>query len=61
MNLEFCIIIICMTILGLVAMLLAYCYKQEFLKMLFQTKTTIKNNEITSETKINIDKKESNS
>jgi hypothetical protein len=59
-NLDFCIIALCITIIGIVAMLLAFCYKQEVLKMLFQSKTIVKNNEISSEMTLNIDKKECN-
>jgi hypothetical protein len=46
--------------LGIVAMLLGFCYKQEIMKALFQSKTTMKNNELSSETTLSIDKKESN-
>lgn len=60
MNLDFIISILCLTMLGMVAMLLGFCYKQEIMKALFQSKTTIKNNELSSETTLNIDKKESN-
>lgn len=60
MNLDFIITILCITMLGSVAMLLGFCYKQEIMKALFQSKTTIKNNELSSETTLSIDKKESN-
>lgn len=60
MNLNFIITILCVTILGIVAMLLAFCYRQEIMKTLFQSKTTVKNDELTSEITLNIDKKESN-
>ena len=60
MNLDFIITILCVTMLGIVAMLLGFCYKQEILKALFQSKTTIKNNELSSETTLIIDKKECN-
>ncbi|WP_253200764.1 hypothetical protein [Clostridium sp. CF012] len=46
--------------LGIVAMLLGFCYKQEIMKAMFQSKTTIKNNELSAETSLSIDKKESN-
>lgn len=59
-NLNFGITALCITIIGIVAMLLSFCYKQEVLKMLFQSKTTINNNEVSSEMTLNIDKKESN-
>jgi hypothetical protein len=59
MNFEFYIIALCVTIIGIVAMLLAFCYKQETLKMLFQSKTTISDDKIASEVTLNIDKKES--
>ena len=58
---DFIITILCITMLGIVAMLLGFCYKQELMKALFQSKTIIKNNEISSETTLSIDKKESNS
>ena len=61
MNLNFIITILCLTMMGIVAMLLGFCYKQEIMKALFQSKTTIKNNELSSETTLSIDKKESNS
>jgi hypothetical protein len=57
-NMNFIIIVLCITMMGIVAMLLGFCYKQEVLKMLFQSKTTIKSEEITSEITVNIDKKE---
>jgi hypothetical protein len=60
MNLNFIIIVLCITMMGVVAMLLAFCYKQEVMKTLLQSKTTIKNNEVTSELTLNIDKKEDN-
>jgi hypothetical protein len=60
MNLNFIITALCITIIGIVAMLLAFCYKQEVLKLLFQSKTTVKNSEVTSEMILDIDKKESN-
>jgi len=59
-NLDFIITILCVTMLGIVAMLLGFCYKQEIMKALLQSKTTIKNNELSSETTLIIDKKESN-
>jgi hypothetical protein len=46
--------------LGIVAMLLGFCYKQEIMKALFQSKTTLKNNEVSSEITLNLDKKECN-
>jgi hypothetical protein len=46
--------------LGIVAMLLGFCYKQEIMKGLFQSKTTVKNDEVSSEITLNIDKKECN-
>jgi hypothetical protein len=60
MNLDFIITILCLTMMGIVAMLLGFCYKQEIMKALFQSKTTVKNNELSSETTLSIDKKESN-
>ena len=60
MNLNFIIAILCVTMLGIVAMLLGFCYKQEIMKALFQSKTTLKNDEFSSEITLNIDKKESN-
>ena len=60
MNLNFIIAILCITMLGIVAMLLGFCYKQEIMKALFQSKTTVKADEFTSEITLNIDKKESN-
>ena len=60
MNLDFIITILCVTMLGIVAMLLGFCYKQEIMKALFLSKTTIRNNELSSETTLSIDKKESN-
>jgi hypothetical protein len=46
--------------LGIVAMLLGFCYKQEIMKALFQSKTTVKNDEFSSEITLNLDKSESN-
>jgi hypothetical protein len=46
--------------MGIVAMLLGFCYKQEIMKGLFQSKTTIRNDEISSEITLDLDKKESN-
>jgi hypothetical protein len=46
--------------LGIVAMLLGFCYKQEIMKALFQSKTTVKNDEFSSEITLNLDKNESN-
>lgn len=60
MNMNFIIIVLCITVMGIVAMLLGFCYKQEVLKMLLHSKTTIKNSEVTSEVTLDIDKKESN-
>ncbi len=60
MNLNFIIVILCITMLGIVAMLLSFCYRQEIMKGLFQSKTTIKNDEVSSEITLNLDKKESN-
>lgn len=60
MNLNFIITILCITMLGIVAMLLGFCYKQEIMKALFQSKTTLKNNEVSSEITLNLDKKECN-
>lgn len=60
MNLNFIITILCITIVGVIAMLLAFCYKQEVLKGLFQSKTTIKDDEVSSEITLSIDKNESN-
>ena len=57
MNLNFIIAILCITMLGIVAMLLGFCYKQEIMKALFQSKTTLKNDEVSSEITLNIDKK----
>jgi len=57
-NLNFIITILCVTILGIVAMLLGFCYRQEIMKALFQAKTTIKNDEFSSEITLNLDKKE---
>lgn len=45
--------------LGIVAMLFGFCYRQEIMKALFQSKTTIKKDELSSEITLNIDKKES--
>jgi len=59
-NLNFIITILCITMLGIVAMLLGFCYKQEIMKALFQSKTTLKNNEVSSEITLNLDKKECN-
>ena len=60
MNLDFIITVLCVTMLGIVSMLLGFCYKQEIMKALFQSKTTVKVNELSTETKLIIDKKESN-
>ncbi|WP_055668929.1 hypothetical protein [Desnuesiella massiliensis] len=60
MNLNFIITILCVTIFGIVAMLLGFCYRQDIMKALFQAKTTVKKDEFSSEVTLNIDKKESN-
>jgi hypothetical protein len=60
MNLNFIIAVLCVTMLGIVAMLLGFCYRQEIMKALFQSKTTIKKDEVSSEITLNIDKKECN-
>ena len=60
MNLNFIIVALCITMMGIVAMLLGFCYKQEIMKGLFQSKTTIRNDEISSEITLDLDKKESN-
>lgn len=60
MNLNFIISILCVTIFGIVAMLLGFCYRQDIMKALFQAKTTVKKDEFSSEVTLNIDKKESN-
>jgi hypothetical protein len=59
-NLNFIITILCITMLGIVAMLLGFCYKQEIMKALFQSKTTLKKDELSSEITLSIDKKECN-
>jgi hypothetical protein len=46
--------------LGIVAMLLGFCYRQEIMKALFQSKTTLKNDEVSSEITLSLDKKECN-
>lgn len=60
MNLNFIISILCITIIGIVAMLLGFCYRQDIMKALFQAKTTVKKDELSSEITLNLDKKESN-
>lgn len=60
MNLNFIVAILCVTMLGIVAMLLGFCYRQEIMKALFQSKTIIKNDEVSSEITLNLDKKECN-
>ncbi|SHJ43465.1 hypothetical protein SAMN05444401_3008 [Clostridium amylolyticum] len=60
MNLNFIISILCLTIIGIVAMLLGFCYRQDIMKALFQAKTTVKKDELSSEITLNLDKKESN-
>lgn len=60
MNLNFIITILCVTMLGIVAMLLGFCYRQEIMKCLFQSKTTIKADELSNEVTLNLDKKECN-
>ncbi|MPM82078.1 hypothetical protein SDC9_129136 [bioreactor metagenome] len=60
MNLNFIIVILCVTMLGIVAMLLGFCYKQELMKGLFQSKTTLKGDEVSSEITLNLDKKKYN-
>jgi len=59
-NLNFIISILCLTIIGIVAMLLGFCYRQDIMKALFQAKTTVKKDELSSEITLNLDKKESN-
>jgi hypothetical protein len=56
MNLNFIIVTLCITMMGIVAMLLGFCYKQEIMKGLFQSKTTIRNDEVSSEITLNLDK-----
>jgi len=58
-NLNFIITVLCVTMLGIVAMLFGFCYRQEIMKALFQSKTTIKKDELSSEITLNLDKKES--
>lgn len=41
-------------------MLLGFCYRQDIMKALFQAKTTVKKDELSSEITLNLDKKESN-
>jgi hypothetical protein len=41
-------------------MLLGFCYRQEIMKAMFQSKTTVKKDELSSELTLNLDKKESN-
>ena len=60
MNLNFIIAVLCVTMLGIASMLLGFCYRQEIMKALLQSKTTIKNDEVSSEITLNIDKKECN-
>ncbi len=60
MNLNFIITILCITMLGIVAMMLGFCYRQEIMKALFKSKTTLKNDEVSSEITLNLDKKEYN-
>lgn len=60
MNLNFIITILCITMLGIVAMLLGFCYRQEIMKALLQSKTTLKKDEVSSEITLSIDKKEYN-
>ncbi|MBL4935512.1 hypothetical protein JK636_07040 [Clostridium sp. YIM B02515] len=59
MNLNFIITVLCVTMLGIVAMLFGFCYRQEIMKALFQSKTTLKKDELSSEITLNLDKKES--
>ncbi|MTK63669.1 MAG: hypothetical protein F8N15_03860 [Methanobacterium sp.] len=60
MNLNFIITILCITIFGIIAMLLGFCYRQEIMKTLLQSKTTLKKDEVSSEITLSIDKKECN-
>ena len=60
MNLNFIITVLCLTILGSIAMLLGFCYRQEILKTLFHSETKIKNDEISTEITLDLDKKECN-
>lgn len=60
MNLNFIITVLCVTMLGIVSMLFGFCYRQEIMKALFQSKTTVKKDEVSSEVTLNIDKKEGN-
>lgn len=57
MNLNFIITVLCVTMLGIAAMLFGFCYRQEIMKALFQSKTTINKDEASSEITLNIDKK----
>ncbi|ERI89721.1 hypothetical protein HMPREF1982_04412 [Clostridiales bacterium oral taxon 876 str. F0540] len=59
MNLNFIVTILCVTMLGIVSMLFGFCYRQEIMKALFQSRTTIKKDELSSEITLNLDKKES--
>ena len=58
MNLNFIIAVVSITVLGTIAMLLGFCYRQEILKTLFHSKTTIKDKEVSSEVTLDIDKKD---
>jgi hypothetical protein len=49
---------VCITVIGSIAMLLGFCYRQEILKTLFHSKTKIKDKEISSEVTLDIDKKD---
>lgn len=60
MNLNFIITVLCVTIFGIIAMLLGFCYRQEVMKALLQSKTTLKKDEVSSEITLSIDKKECN-
>ncbi len=57
-NLNFIFAVMCITVIGSVAMLLGFCYRQEILKTLFHSKTKIKDKEISSEVTLGIDKKD---
>ncbi len=57
MNLNFIFAVVCITVIGSIAMLLGFCYRQEILKALFHSKTTIKDRKVSYEVTLDIDKK----
>lgn len=51
-----CLVVLSITGIFSLTILAIFCYKQDNMKLLFGSKTTVKNGEITSDLTVNIDK-----